>query len=464
MSETPSNNALDVAAASASGIIEFFGGVRPLAKKLDLAASTVQGWKLRDHIPENYHHRLKNLLQEVQDDLAALEGLDKSDSDFVATTKPAETTTTVSGIDKSPANRPVPPNPNAAYFAMPQSTVKYWVMSSLASLGLLAMITLILLFVFFGHDFMDYLTAEHEVATMAPPVTPPPVPAPTPIQNDLQQSRDAIDETLDSVKKIKQDANPQQKELVEQIDRIENVVTSLRGRVDDLDKTLQTKGVDAGAIRQEINNLSRRDVLAAALLLGVAQIHGMLDKQAEFSQDLAFLKALSAHDPEMIKSLDKLAPFAEKGFMTRDQMVETLNMVSHETIKISVEQPNLSWSQKLWQAMSNVIEIRRRLPVTKTVDGNTSYDVSTPQGQVAQAKDYIQNDQFGLAAQILQNYDGPQAAQILDVAQNAQGREAAMGILDELLQKSQGLLDMEQLKNLMTPAATSTTTSPAGIN
>ncbi len=445
MSDPSSISTLELADFPASHIIESFGGVRPLAKKLDLAASTVQGWKLRDHIPEHYHHRLKNLLQEDAIDLFA----DKPES-VIAN----DAARPVLSVASQTAPRPLPLNPNAAYFAMPQSTLKYWVMSALSTLGLLALVTLILLVVFFGRDFFAYMTAEHDVATLAPPVAIAPAPVPPPsdtMQTDLQQSRDAIDTTLDSVKKIKQDAGPQQTELVAQIDRIEKVVGSLRDRVDQMDKALKEKGVDTRAIRDQINDLSRRDVMAAALLLGVAQIHGMLDNQANFSQDLAFLKALMANDPAMIKSLDKLAPFAEKGLMTREQMMETLDMVSKETIKVSIDNPNLTWSQKIWTALSNVIEVRKKAPDIAIAD------TSTPNGQITEAKNYLSDDNFAMAAQVLQEYHGPGADEITTVMQNMQGRDAALAIMDELINKSQGLLNLDQIKNLIgNPASVGT--------
>jgi len=37
----------------AEHVIEQFGGIRPMAQKLGIAVSTVQGWKTRNHIPEN---------------------------------------------------------------------------------------------------------------------------------------------------------------------------------------------------------------------------------------------------------------------------------------------------------------------------------------------------------------------------------------------------------------------------
>lgn len=58
--ETDSNEddaSIDVAEAvsdfDTDAVIDAFGGIRPMANKLDVAVSTVQGWKNRGHIPEN---------------------------------------------------------------------------------------------------------------------------------------------------------------------------------------------------------------------------------------------------------------------------------------------------------------------------------------------------------------------------------------------------------------------------
>ena len=44
-------------------IIAKFGGLRPMANKLDLAVSTVQGWKIRGHIPEQRHQEILKAAQ-----------------------------------------------------------------------------------------------------------------------------------------------------------------------------------------------------------------------------------------------------------------------------------------------------------------------------------------------------------------------------------------------------------------
>ncbi|MEJ2027135.1 MAG: hypothetical protein P8X52_06715 [Limibacillus sp.] len=43
---------------AAHKVIEAFGGIRPMAQKLGVAASTVQGWKERGVIPPARHERI----------------------------------------------------------------------------------------------------------------------------------------------------------------------------------------------------------------------------------------------------------------------------------------------------------------------------------------------------------------------------------------------------------------------
>ena len=44
---------------SAREVIERFGGIRPAAKAIGVAFTTVQGWKERDHIPDHRWQELR---------------------------------------------------------------------------------------------------------------------------------------------------------------------------------------------------------------------------------------------------------------------------------------------------------------------------------------------------------------------------------------------------------------------
>ncbi|WP_420345792.1 carph-isopro domain-containing protein [Pelagibius sp.] len=49
--------------APAIAVIELFGGIRPMAKDLGVAVSTVQGWKERESIPANRHDQIRAAAQ-----------------------------------------------------------------------------------------------------------------------------------------------------------------------------------------------------------------------------------------------------------------------------------------------------------------------------------------------------------------------------------------------------------------
>uniref|UniRef100_UPI00345FE9C1 carph-isopro domain-containing protein n=1 Tax=Pelagibius sp. TaxID=1931238 RepID=UPI00345FE9C1 len=49
----------DQSTSPALAVIELFGGIRPMAKDLGVAVSTVQGWKERESIPANRHDQIR---------------------------------------------------------------------------------------------------------------------------------------------------------------------------------------------------------------------------------------------------------------------------------------------------------------------------------------------------------------------------------------------------------------------
>lgn len=59
----------EAAEAPALAIIEAFGGIRPMAKQLGLAVSTVQGWKERSAIPANRHDQIRAAAQKNSVDI-----------------------------------------------------------------------------------------------------------------------------------------------------------------------------------------------------------------------------------------------------------------------------------------------------------------------------------------------------------------------------------------------------------
>ncbi|MEQ9199042.1 MAG: hypothetical protein RLN80_03590, partial [Rhodospirillales bacterium] len=64
----------ETATLSAREVIERFGGIRPAAKAIGVAFTTVQGWKERDHIPEHRWTELRAAAAEQGIDLSEVTG------------------------------------------------------------------------------------------------------------------------------------------------------------------------------------------------------------------------------------------------------------------------------------------------------------------------------------------------------------------------------------------------------
>lgn len=76
-------------AVDAEALIDAFGGIRPMAHKLDVAVSTVQGWKLRNHIPPA---RLDDIEKAASENDIDLTEIIKKTSEGEDQTEPVETT------------------------------------------------------------------------------------------------------------------------------------------------------------------------------------------------------------------------------------------------------------------------------------------------------------------------------------------------------------------------------------
>ncbi len=112
----------DLNGLPAEEVIEKFGGVRPLANRLGIAASTVQGWKERGNIPDN---RIEDILMAAQEDGIVLfdnkpatpqvsepttPSAEKPQSRFTADQKPSEKAT-----ETPPPAAPVPEEDRREY-------------------------------------------------------------------------------------------------------------------------------------------------------------------------------------------------------------------------------------------------------------------------------------------------------------------------------------------------------------
>ncbi|WP_448205258.1 mitofilin family membrane protein [Azospirillum sp. sgz302134] len=108
---TPSDNTPAAGGPAVERIIERFGGIRPMAHKLDIPVTTVQGWKKRGAIPLNRHADLRAA--------AAKRNIKLDEADLEAAT-PIEDRPTPAGAPVDAADSVTPLPPEAAALSAPE--------------------------------------------------------------------------------------------------------------------------------------------------------------------------------------------------------------------------------------------------------------------------------------------------------------------------------------------------------
>lgn len=107
MAQTNQNDTIP----NAEGIIKRFGGIRPMATKMGVPVTTVQGWKKRNVIPDNRKAELIKAAAKHDISLSGLKGLSGAKSATktkTAAAKPAKKTTAVKAVTTKTVTKKAP--------------------------------------------------------------------------------------------------------------------------------------------------------------------------------------------------------------------------------------------------------------------------------------------------------------------------------------------------------------------
>ncbi len=305
-------------------VIERFGGIRPMAGKLDIAFTTVQGWKERGHIPPRQHGRILRA--------AADHGIALAPEDLAPARAEAEPPAAPA------APRPAPPEAAEApkvpglspTLPLPTLAVPTWLAAALSGGGggiavLVLAVAIVLLTAPLWtawiathlpkpvastgatrlaalEDRVDALSAGAPGAELAAAV------------RGLEARRKAVERALDALSATAAATEDRLGELAasieslraataraptrEQVQRLQQALAELAERLDPLERRpAARRALPAGA----------------ALAVAVAQLRAVLTRSGPFAAELDVVRALAGDDPELDADLARLAAYAETG-------------------------------------------------------------------------------------------------------------------------------------------------------
>ncbi|MFQ5955742.1 MAG: COG4223 family protein [Kiloniellales bacterium] len=314
-------------------VIERFGGIRPMANKLGIAFTTVQGWKERGHIPPRQHGRILGA--------AAAHGIALGAEDLAPTRPGAKPETA-----RPAAPRPEPPEPPEAPARLPVPPRLAAALAGAAP-AVVVLALAIGIVVMTAPLWTDWLaTRLSDQATEARSArfkaledrverlsTGGPAVELTTAVRSLEAGRKAADRRLDSLAATAAASEDRLIDLAASIEslrsavnqgptrreaqRLRQALAGLEGRLGALERRDDVENLVSRLAALEQRAASRQGLPAgAALAVAVAQLRVALAQSGPFAAELEAVRALVGDDPVLAQSVAVLAERAETGVPT----------------------------------------------------------------------------------------------------------------------------------------------------
>jgi hypothetical protein len=457
---------------NATAIIERFGGIRPMANKMNIPVTTVQGWKQRNAIPASRRDDIIKAAVQNRLDLGDL--LIGITSEGVAT-----------GIDAA-AERITHRRKEVFETVVPRSDT----MKPLFYGGLLLMAGAIIggVFAIAPHvrniasnddaqrvaelqaevERLRQEQAKKQQATVMPAML-------SDLQNkvkDLSEQAKGYSTVINDLKSgsveqriVKLEGHlhqmlPQTRALglsgmlqkVQGMQQTPQGMNALSGILNDIVAQLEAQGgvsAKPGSITpalqklrendpelaQTVEGVAPEDMKAAAMLLGMAQLRDSLMRDNDsFDTDLNILKMTVAKDnTQLLEAIDRLAPQAKKGVLTPTGLSKEFRGLAGEVVAASLTGEDVALQDKLKARLNDVM----------IVEKNGEQISGTPtQKTINEAQKKLDQGDVPGALALLQTLEGPAADKAAPFIDQAQATVAA-----QELQKMLGINVLEQLKN-----------------
>lgn len=486
---------------NATAIIERFGGIRPMANKMDIPVTTVQGWKQRNAIPAS---RRDDIIQ-----AAVANRLDLGDL-LIGITSEGVTASRIDFTDERPA---APGRPREKFeTTMPRSDT----MKPLFYGGLLLMAGAIIggVFAIAPHvreiasnkDDQRVAELQAEVERLRQQQAQKEQEAATPsMLSDLQHKVEGLSEQAKTYSAVMDDLKngSVQERIVKLEGHMSNILPQTRalglsGMLQKVQGMQQTpQGADAlsgimnamlgemeaaggleakpgavtpalqklretdPAVGQAVEGVAPEDMKAAAMLLAMAQLReSLMRDNNSFDTDLDILKMTVGKDnPELLAAIDRLAPQAKKGVLTPQGLSNEFRGLAGEVVAASLTGQDVALEDKLKARLNDVMIVEKngqQISGTPTQQAINEAQKKLDQGDVAgavtilktldgpaadKAGPFIDQAQATLAAQQLQALVGTNIIQqIKGAAQNAPAGGVNPAGVSSLISQVQGMI------------------------
>ncbi len=167
-----------------------------------------------------------------------------------------------------------------------------------------------------------------------------------------------------------------------------------------VDEAIDEQRAESAALNSTFGDLDKKDLKAAAMLMGLAQLRGALGRDNKsFEKDLALMqKLIGSEDEQLNAALAQLAPKAKHGVLTAGGLSRELRALGGDIVSSSLQGEDVSWQEKAKARFNNVLKVEK--------DGELITGTKT-QERIDAAQYYLDKGDVENAYLILNELNGP---------------------------------------------------------
>jgi hypothetical protein len=439
-------------------LINRFGGMRPMSRKMDVAVSTIQGWKKRDYIPAE---RVEDVVNAAQANNVSLEGFDVANNND----KPAESenlsTTTTSSSASAVAPKKQAPEKSSVPYDQKNDVRKLQNEIIRKSFAVTASVVIIvggLGYFLFADNAKEVITVVEDQERIEREVTQ--------LETRFNSFEDSITNNINSLNgqvsnlaTRVQSVSGQGIRLDELIARFDNltravdgqgnqeqafndlrsIVNSLQGRIESMDQALDQAKAENAEIAESMQGVTGRDLSAAAMLLAMTSMRDNMNRAQPFADDLAILQQLVGNDdPELTAAINRLAPYAENGILTPEGLSNELRGVTGDIVAAALRGEDVSIQDQIMARLGQILSVEK--------NGEPILGIQE-QAIVARAQQALDRGDVQSALTELQKLDGGAADAANPITRQLEGAVNADQTMSRMMQTLLNKLqDPQQLR------------------
>lgn len=153
-----------------------------------------------------------------------------------------------------------------------------------------------------------------------------------------------------------------QGDIDQSVEAILPVLKNMDGKSDqEVNEALADLRDENPALQATLGDVPISDLKAAAMLMAMTEIRSALYRdEAQFDDDLELLKAMVGNDdPELLASLDKLAPQAKDGSLTQSSLMEDFQSFKDDIITSSLTGSDVSFGEKMAAKFNDLMKVEK---------------------------------------------------------------------------------------------------------